>query len=249
MAIPFDRVANIYDATRWASIPPVVMENILTAMKEVFKDCNVILDAGIGTGRFARYFKDVGFTVIGVDTSLSMMKQARGKGITDLVRADAHHLPFRSQAFDGTIMIHLLHLVRDWVQVIHEVGRVTKNMMVSEAGDTEGCSSRQRYLEMREQIGYPLKRLNDGEFGLRKIIPPKSVISAGDYWTDVDAQEEIRSFETRKSSVMWDLPDDVHRQIMQQLHREYDGKIVRRHDLPEVVSWDTSTLRGFNPRS
>ena len=47
-------------------------------------------------------------------------------------------------------MIHLLHLVHDWVQVIHEVGRVTKKVMVLEAGDAEGFSPRQRYLEKRD---------------------------------------------------------------------------------------------------
>lgn len=249
MTVSFDRVAKIYDSTRWAGVPAAVMEKIFTEMKDAFKECQFILDIGIGTGRFAQYFNDTGFAVVGVDLSLPMMKQAREKGVMDLVRADAHHLPFRDQSFEGTLMIHLLHLVRDWVQVIHEVGRVTKKVMVSEAGDAEGFSPRQKYLEMREQIGYALKRLNDGEFGLRKIIPPESVRSAGNYWTDINAQEEIRSFEVRKSSVMWDVPDDVHKRIMRQLHEKYDGKTLRRHDVAEVVVWRTSMLRAFEPRS
>ncbi len=245
MDVPFDKVASIYDATRWAGVPREVMKKILNTMRDAFKDCDLILDIGTGTGRFAQYFNDAGFTVIGVDVSLQMMHQAREKEVRDLVRADAHHLPFRDQSFDASIMIHVLHLVRDWVQVIHEVGRVTRKVLVSEAGDVQGFSARQSYLEVRREIGYPLNRLNDGEFGLRKLVPPLFVMPAGDYWTDVNADEEITSFDKRKSSVSWDLPEAVHGRIIQRLHAEYQGKTVRRHDIAEVVGWDPVRLRAL----
>ena len=183
--------------------------------------------------------------MIGVDISLSMMAQAREKGARNLIQADAHHLPFGDQSFDGSIMIHVLHLVENWVQVIHEAGRVTRNILISEAGDAEGFSARQRYLELRAELGYPLKRFNEAEFGLRKLIRPTFVISAGDYWTDVNVDEEIRGFEARKSSVMSYVPEDVHRKIMQRLRAEHGGKILRRHDMPEVVGWDPTHLREF----
>ena len=241
----FDNVANIYDSTRWAGVPAPVMKNILNAMRDALKDCPRILDIGTGTGRFAQFCEDAGFTVIGVDISLSMMAQAREKGVRNLIQADAHHLPFRDGSFDGSIMIHVLHLVRDWVQVIHEAGRVTRKVLISEAGDAEGFSTRQKYLEFRAKMGYPTKRLNDGEFGLRKFIRPRFVISAGDYWTDVNVDEEIRGFEVRRSSVMSDVPEDVHRKIMQRLRAEHGGKLLRRHDIPEVVGWDPVHLREF----
>ncbi len=243
MTVSFDRVANIYDSTRWSGVPSEIMEKMLNAIRDAFKDCKLILDIGTGTGRFAQYFNDSGFTVVGVDVSVAMMAQAREKGVTNLVRADAHHLPFRDKAFDASMMIHLLHLARDWVQVIHETGRVTRKVLMSEAGDVHGFSARQRYLEIRTEKGYPLNRLNDGEFGLRKLVPPMFVVSAGDYWTDVRADEEINSFDKRKSSVSWDLPEAVHRQIIQRILREYQGRTVRRHDIVEVVGWDPGQLR------
>ena len=209
------------------------------------KDCRSILDIGTGTGRFAQFFKDSGFNVVGVDISLRMMAEAREKGVRDLVRADAQHLPFRDGSFDGSIMIHVLHLVENWVRVVHEVGRVTKRLLISEAGDTEGFSPRQRYLELRAEMGHPLNRFNDSEPGLRKLIPPEFIVSAGDYWTEVDADGEITNFEARKSSVMWDVPEEVHRRIMQRLHKEHHGKIVRRHEIAEVVGWDPAQLRAF----
>jgi SAM-dependent methyltransferase len=184
--------------------------------------------------------------VVGIDVSQRMIIQARAKGVRELVRADADYLPFRNKSFDGSLMIHVLHLVKGWLQVVHEVGRVTRKAVISEAGGTKGFFfARQRYLELRAEIGYPLDRFNEAESGLRKLIHPKSVASAGDYWTDVNADEEIAVFEAHKSSVMRDVPDGVHERIMQRLREEYGGKMVRRHDVLEVVSWDPAQLRGY----
>jgi SAM-dependent methyltransferase len=245
MAVSFDRVAGIYDATRWSGVPSEIMQKILDNMKKALKDCRTVLDIGIGTGRFSQYFIESGFAVVGVDVSLPMMIQAREKGVRDLVRADAQHLPFRDQSFDGSIMIHVLHLVHDWVRVINEVGRVTRKVLISEAGDTEGFNPRQRYLELRKELGYPLNRLNDSEFGLRRLVKPKAVLPAGDYWTTVNADDEIAAFVQRKSSVMWDVPEEIHERIIQRLNHENHGKTTRRHETPEVVCWDPAELRAF----
>jgi len=245
MAVSFDRIAKIYDATRWSGIPAPVMEKILAAMRYALRGCHLVLDIGTGTGRFAQHLIATGLSVVGVDVSLQMMAQAREKGVQDLVRADVQHLPFRDLSFDGAVMIHVLHLVQDWVQTINEVGRVTTGIMISEAGEGEGFDPRHRYLELRKELGHPLERFNDGEIGLRKIIKPEIVVEAGDYWTDVNTDAEIASFENRKSSVMWDLPVDVHQEIMRRLHAEYQGKRIRQHDIAEVVGWDSADLREY----
>src|SRR2546428_10733020 len=138
------------------------MEKLLNTMKELFAGWRTILDTGTGTGRFATYFNDSGFNVVGIDVSLSMMAKAREKKLRDLVRADAHRLPFRDRTFDGAIMIHVLHLVRDWVQVVHEVGRVTTKVIVAEVEGGEGFSPRLRYLELRKEMDFPLEHTNDG---------------------------------------------------------------------------------------
>jgi ubiquinone/menaquinone biosynthesis C-methylase UbiE len=248
LAVSFDPVAGIYDATRWSGVPPEIMKKLLDTMQELFVGCRAILDVGIGTGRFAEYFNDSGFTIIGVDLSLSMMAKAREKRLRDLVQADAHHLPFRDGAFDGAIMIHVLHLVRDWVQVVREVGRVTGKIIVAEVEGEEGFSPRQRYLELRQEMGYPLNRFNDGEDGLRRVVPPAIVGLVGDYWTEVDVHEEIDSFDKRKSSVSWGLPAEVNNRIIQRLHFENPGKTIRRREIVEVVGWDSAQLRNLTPR-
>jgi ubiquinone/menaquinone biosynthesis C-methylase UbiE len=242
LAVSFDRAAGIYDATRWSGVPPEIMEKLLNTMKEEFAGCRTILDIGTGTGHFAQYFNDSGITVVGIDISLAMMAKAREKKVRNLVQADAHRLPFSNRAFDGAIIIHVLHLVRDWIRVVHEIGRVTGKVVVAEAGDGEGFSPRQRYLELRQEMGYPLDRLNDGEVGLRRIVSPAIVKSVGDYWTDVSVHEEIDAFDKRKSSVSWDVPAKVNSRIIRRLHSENKREIVRRRDVVEVVGWDPAQL-------
>jgi len=245
LAVSFDRVAGIYDATRWSGVPPEIMKKLLDTMKELFAGCRAILDVGIGTGRFAEYFNDSGFNIVGVDVSLSMMAKAREKRLRDLVQADAHHLPFRDRVFDGAIMIHVLHLVRDWVQVVGEVGRVTRKVIVAEVEGGEGFSPRQRYLELRQEMGYPLDRFNDGEAGLRRVVPPAIIKLVGNYWAEVDVHEEIDSFDKRKSSVSWGVPTEVNNRIIQRLHSENPEKTIRRREIVEVVGWDPAQLRNF----
>jgi ubiquinone/menaquinone biosynthesis C-methylase UbiE len=246
LAVSFDPVAGIYDATRWCGVPPEIMKKLLDTMKELFAGCRAILDVGIGTGRFAEYFNNSGFNIMGVDLSLSMMAKAREKRLRDLVQADAHHLPFRDKAFDGAIMVHVLHLVRDWVQVVSEIGRVTGKVIVAEVEGGEGFSPRLRYLELRQEMGYPLDRFNDGEAGLRRVVPPAIVRLVGDYWTEVDVHEEIDSFDRRKSSVSWGIPAEVNNRIIQRLHSESPEKTVRRREIVEVVGWKPAQLRHVN---
>jgi len=248
LAVSFDRVAGIYDATRWSGVPPEILKKLLRAMKETLASCRTILDVGIGTGRFAEYLNDSGFIVVGIDVSLSMMANARKKQLRNLVQADAHHLPFRDQAFDGAIMIHVLHLVRNWAEVVGDVARVTRNVIVAEIEGGEGFNPRTRYLELRQEMGYPLDRFNDGEAGLRRAIPPAIVKLVDDRWVDVDVHEEIESFDKRKSSVSWDIPAEVNGHIIQRLHSENPEKTIRRQEIVEVVGWDPAQLRQVTNR-
>ena len=243
MAVSFDRVARIYDSTRWSDFSLETMKKLLNTMKDLFNGCKTILDIGTGTGRFAEYFNDSGFNVVGIDLSLSMMAKAREKRLRNLVQADANRLPFRDGTFDGALMIHVLHLVRDWVQVVHEAGRVTRKVIVAEVEGGQGFSPRSRYLELRREMGYPLDRFNDGEAGLRLLVPPGTVKLVDDTWTDVDVHELIDSFDRRKSSVSWGVPEEVNKCIIQRLHSENPEKTVRRRDTLEVVGWNPDELR------
>src|SRR5205807_9147216 len=101
------------------------------------------------------------------------------------------------------------------------------------------------YLELRQEMGYPLDRFNDGEAGLRRMVPPAIVKLVSDYWTDVDVHEEIDSFDRRKSSVSWGIPAKVNDRIIHRLHSENPAKTVRRRETVEVVGWDLHNFETF----
>lgn len=60
------------------------------------------LDAGIGTGNFSSIFKESENSIVGIDISLEMLREARHRGILPVCN-DAKHMPFRDETFD-TVM-------------------------------------------------------------------------------------------------------------------------------------------------
>ncbi len=97
-----------------------------------FSDCRKILDLCAGTGDMAlALFSDPGFrgTVLLSDFALPMLKLARKKltkfqGRTFLVCADAEKLPFKPEAFDGTMLGFSLRNLENLNVFAGEVRRV-----------------------------------------------------------------------------------------------------------------------------
>ncbi len=246
LAIPFDRVAGAYDSTRGLS--PEIMTRIIDSMQDVLSNCGTVLDVGVGTGRFACSLNEKGFRVVGADISVSMMLKAKQKGLKDLVRADARSLSFRDRAFDAVMIVHLLHLVDDWIEIVHEVGRVAGSLVISLVGTSSGFRIRQAYLKLREEAGHPLKRFNEAEEGLRKLLPPKEIQFVGEYTTMVNSEAAIASLERGDFAISWDLPEDLHSRIIGKLRSEYGEKDYARTDAFEIAAWTPEQFRGFNRR-
>ena len=95
----FDGISEVYDETRQAATTAE-----LKALSNELKDCRTLLDVGIGTGRFAKPLSECGFDIVGVDLSRKMILKAKMKGVNNLILADACHLPFRDNTFDGSII-------------------------------------------------------------------------------------------------------------------------------------------------
>lgn len=89
-----------------------------------------ILDLGAGTGRFSRLAAERG-SVVAADASLEMLSRARDKGGFPRVRADAHALPFRPDAFDVTLLVMVLHQLADMPRALAEVARVSRRVAVA----------------------------------------------------------------------------------------------------------------------
>ena len=89
-----------------------------------------ILDVGAGTGRFSRLAAEVG-AVVAADVSLPMLSRARRKGPFALVRADAHVLPFRTDAFDLALAVMVIHQLADYPRALRELARVSKRVAIA----------------------------------------------------------------------------------------------------------------------
>lgn len=131
MAISFDRVSDIYDATR--GFPPQVSEQVTDAILRLSAATpdSQFFEPGIGTGRIALPIVQRGYSYTGVDISLKMMDELRRKlGDTphrlSLVQGDATALPFAEHRFDVALTVHLLHLIPAWRQALAEIRRVLK---------------------------------------------------------------------------------------------------------------------------
>lgn len=129
--ISFDRAVDYYDATR--GYPPGVADRLrdaLVATLQINRHAR-LLELGVGTGRIAIPFIKAGYSYTGIDLSRRMMEYLRKKldGDSDrahLVCGDVMRLPVADTAFDVVLIVHVLHLVDDWRQVLDEARRALR---------------------------------------------------------------------------------------------------------------------------
>lgn len=243
-AIPFDRVADIYDATR--SLPPKVMSAVLASMEEALSGCATVVDVGVGTGRFAAPLQAHGFEVAGVDISVRMLKKAKERGVRNLLMADARHLPFRDGAFDGATIVHVMHLVRPWQSVAGEIGRVSRKKVVSvlERDEGEGPKMSIEYSKLRAELGRPQQRSEEAEEAMLERERPSAIFEAAKYTEEEVADEEIAYLEGHGSSRTWGLEEHVHKEIIARMRSMHSGAKWPREHTVSVAVWGPEQFRG-----
>ncbi|NJO43524.1 MAG: class I SAM-dependent methyltransferase [Cyanobacteria bacterium CRU_2_1] len=131
MSVSFDRVSDIYDATR--GLPLHISEQVTQCILDLVLATSEtqFFEPGIGTGRIALPIVQRGYAYAGVDISEKMMMELRHKlqGTShrlSLFHADATSLPFADHSFDVAIAVHILHLIPNWQQALAEIRRVLK---------------------------------------------------------------------------------------------------------------------------
>lgn len=82
-----------------------------------------ILDLGTGTGRIAAWFKSK--KKIGVDSSITMLKEARKKGL-EVIYCDMQHLPFRDGTFSTAVAIRVFIRISSLMPFFKEIARVSR---------------------------------------------------------------------------------------------------------------------------
>lgn len=238
MRIPFDCAAEFFDSTRGP--PENAMRQLVKTLTSELKGYGSILDAGVGTGRFAKPFQDYGLYVVGVDIAEKMLEKAAEKGARNLIRSDACFLPFKARAFGASVCIHLLHLISEWKMALHEICRVTREVMLSIIYTTEN-PVRQEYNRILESYGCERHRLGKGEWKLKEIIEPVKSVHAVTF--DNSANELISHLSKRVDSSQWAIPEDVNRKAVDELEKVFSGKTFPAEI--RVLVWQIDDLKTY----
>ncbi len=231
--VDFDSVADIYENTR--GVPAPFMQYIVEDMLKTLEpgEDSLALDLGCGTGRISREFVERGVRTVGVDISQQMLgvacerQQTTSHWRNHLVSADAVALPFLNGLFHAIIAIHLFHLFPDWQNSLLEVQRLLQPSGILITGFIESPMRASRlsnlFEQQRVELGYPPVRFGaTGEEVIVALEEMGGTVESREFHTiaHISYHQTLESFEQRVFSSTWEnLPDVVHRQIMQELRR------------------------------
>lgn len=238
MSVSFDRVAEIYDETR--GFPVFVMDRITKTLTDELEGYVSILDVGVGTGRFSKPLQANGHYVVGVDVSSKMLRKAVERGVHNLLMGSVCSLPFRDDSFDVTISAGLLHLVKEWRVALREISRVTRKFLVSVIRRRKNLAS-EEYRDLLVRYGWKLPQRGIAERELETLVKPVKSIDVATYEASVN--DSLAFLERKAYSSQWDVPEEMHVRVMQQLRARsfsdvYSVKV-------EVLVWDIKSICDF----
>ncbi len=130
MRTDYERLASRYDDDRakWSFPRDDVIVELLTTLPS--RSALHVLDVGTGTGRWLAAqqasFPDAAIQWLGLDPSAAMLAAAHAKGISNLVRAHAEHLPLPDAAVDYIATSYAFHHITDKDAALDEVRRVLR---------------------------------------------------------------------------------------------------------------------------
>jgi len=220
------------------------MNKILKTLKEELEGYERILDVGVGTGRFSKPLQDAGFEVVGVDISKKMLGKACERGTEDLIVSDASSLPFQDSIFDASISIGTLHLIAEWKSALREIARVTIESVFTIHYSTHeyGTTPSGVYKELVEKHGYSYRHPGLGEWKLKEVI--KSAKSRFVTSYNISTSERIALLSEKVFSYQWNVPEDLHEKVMEELRKIFAGKkkyttnvYVHRLDINEIKDY------------
>jgi ubiquinone/menaquinone biosynthesis C-methylase UbiE len=142
----YEEAAQGYDSGRFSCQCQKLIDRIFKKTVYGFiKDKEKILDAGTGTGRFARYFAKRSKKIIAMDASQAMLKEAEKKAKEekieeniDFISGDIEKIPLKNNSVDAITCIHVLVHYKNIEKAISEFSRILKpgGSLVFEVADS-----------------------------------------------------------------------------------------------------------------
>ncbi|MCI4372112.1 MAG: class I SAM-dependent methyltransferase [Thermoplasmata archaeon] len=255
VANDFDQISPEYDATR-LPLEPATLDGIVRALRD--RGVQRVLEVGVGTGRIARPLEERGFEVTGLDGSLGMMAHARGKGVRRLVRGSAYRLPFRDQAFDATLFVHVLHTLDDPPSALSEADRVgregafalvhpgTGSDPAPRGGERE--EGRRAFYRALAREGFPPPDRQGGP-GVRErlilnIIPPNDVITLSDREVTEPLSQALGMFERRANRHTLNVPPATLERAVASARVELGDRAVTFRRIEALARWSRHSRTG-----
>ncbi|MDO8125178.1 MAG: class I SAM-dependent methyltransferase [Candidatus Hermodarchaeota archaeon] len=246
--IDFGRVAEDYETTR--GIPDHFMKELL---EDIISTCGLtantlVLDLGCGAGRFLRELTCRKIPAVGIDISKGMLEkaclnqQSRIFLHSYFVSGDAVALPFQQGLFTGILAIHLFHLLSDWQEALSETLRVLKPGGTLLTGYVEGVTHgsflTRLYRRRRVELGYVYEHpgVHPSEI-IASLRDEGATIETHQFSTSigVPVRQTLTFLDQRVFSSMWrNLPDVVHRQIMQEVRASATSQFKNLEDTEHV---------------
>lgn len=102
-------------------------KRLLHKLLRTLDGVKTVLDVGCGTGHFTRWFQELGYDAVGLDSSPEMLAEARRRIAVSYQIGDAQDLPFAAQSFDVVALITTLEFVANPVKALSEAIRVARH--------------------------------------------------------------------------------------------------------------------------
>ncbi len=225
------------------------MDDIVDAIVRALPERATLLDAGVGTGRFAEPLRSRDLDVTGTDISARMLGKAREKRIENLVQADLCQLPFVDDAFEAALSVHVLHLIIDWRCALSEIGRVTSQKLLSIAFDKKDSPAERIgdfYESACADLGFRIRHPGVRERELSDRLPADSHTIITVHEQPVDVRDMIENYASKAFSNQWPVPEDIHARAVDRLREEYRSvnQVVARERI-SLIEWNIGRVRAF----
>lgn len=143
---PFDEYSLAQHYEQWYEVgeghrTDLLEKELLGQLLDGLSDAQSLLEIGCGTGHFTRYFATFFPSVVGLDISSAMLKEARRLNVEhpDAIGADrripylmgdALRLPFSDASFDVVALITTLEFLNNPQQALKEAERVARRGLI-----------------------------------------------------------------------------------------------------------------------
>ena len=250
--VEFDHIAPFYDETR-----PAPAEEEMGALAELLEGCRSVVDAGVGTGRFALPLIARGIDVVGVDLSVGMMGRARAKGVHALIRGDIRRLPIADERVDAGFLAHVLQPLPDPGPALPGTGPGgatvrgrSARRLVRRSTVHRTCGACEAGIgELAAELGHPLpargERYSHTLAELSEIAEPSTVrVVARPRSRGATAEERLARWQ-RLAFGGPQLPAAVHAEIVRRLEAERpkESAFIAKDATTRFVLWEAKDLR------